>query len=295
MVSLSIFSRLAIGFYSFVAFASISACFSFSAKAQTFIDARTVASQMAGQTWYYEDRGREYFLPNGSSYLYQDGKISYHRWYLQGSKICFSGLGQECASLSSLGGGQVALNNSNGSVRVLGKRTGDADQLVRRYGLGMRSAIDTGSLRLARSTGPDRDDPLGHRRLYRFSDEALVADDGTVGRFTVAPSGVPTVIPNANAVAPSAQPTVPRPTVVQPTPVVRVDRPQPSQPAPQAATVQAQTQILFSRVVDKDPGCYLHKSRCNRRCAQTKPEISLIRETRAMCQANCQRTYICAR
>ena len=288
--------------------------------AQTLLPPAYLVKQASGQTWFYEDGSREYFLPNGSSYHWRDGAISYNRWSLSKNGLCFSGVSTECMSATALGNGQIRLNNSQGNVRILGKRRGDSENIVRLYGQGLRKAIDTGTLRLARSKGPDRNDPLGFQRLLRAEEGALTARDGTVGRFAIPPAAVKGVIPQANvadmgqpaqsllpqSLKPAqqafqpARPAAPQMVIAQPsspkpqTPKQPVSRPQ--TPAPQsAAPLVSDNRILFSRTVDKDPGCYLHLARCERRCNTTAPKFSLFRLTQTQCRAQCRSTYICAK
>lgn len=158
--------RIAITFFRLILALAIlfSALIASNVYAQTPLPASYLSKQASGQTWFYEDGSREYFLPNGSSYLWREKAISYNRWSLNRNGICFSGVSKECMSATALGNGQIRLNNSQGNVRILGKRAGDSENIVRLYAQGLRTAIDTGSLRLARSVGPDRNDPLGFQR-----------------------------------------------------------------------------------------------------------------------------------
>ena len=258
-------------------------------SAQSLLSANYLNNQASGQTWFYADGSREYFLPNGSSYLWRGGEIAYHRWNALHGQMCFSGVGSECLVARSARGGQLSLRGQIGEARVIGRKAGDSEGIVRRYALGLQSAIRTGSLRLARSVAPDRNDPLGFKRYLRETDGSLTSKDGTVGRFIVPPQQVQGVLPDANLGEVPGQQTLgagERPG----------SRPQAlSQKAPETRIASSSTGVIFSPVVDRDPGCYLHLARCQRRCDLQAPAFSLVRQNHAQCRSGCQSTYICAR
>lgn len=138
----------------------------------------------------------------------------------------------------------------------------------------------------------------------------MTARDGTVGRFAIPPSAVTGVVPQSNvaALGEPAKALLPQslkapaqaaPVAVAPKAASPLASPLASpatSPSTRPAAPQtAASDVLFSQTVDKDPGCYLHLARCERRCNTTAPKFSLFRQTLSQCRAKCRSTYICAK
>ncbi len=140
-----------------------------------------------------------------------------------------------------------------------------------------------------------------------------VAKDGTVGRFAIRPQGQPSILPNAassadtgsgaptNSVASTAPDSTRSPTQ-QGTAALQA-QPQAGQATTgqvtkgQATKVQdlSARSILFSEVVDRDPGCYAQRQRCLSRCQGGGQSLRSKAHNPNRCSTNCLDTYICTR
>ncbi len=274
------------------------------------------------RTLVLNDGRQLYLLPSGSAYQEAAGYLSYQRWGVLNNRLCLQDRQRTCYQLVRSSAGALVLTDGAGHSTIARLLDGDPQQLVWRYGLSLRTALQSGQVRLARRSGDSvgasaspssnsstlsmqaqRSTPFAPRRPSmelaneqpRLGRSAQpVAKDGTVGRFAIRPQGRPAILPNF-AQSESVQPESVQPGAadqLNPT-----DAPQaPAQQAQQQrASGPAMPQILFSDLIDRDPGCYAQRQRCLGRCQLESQTFRSSLRARNSCSTNCLDTYICTR